>query len=44
MKKYSMPVADLVLLETADIVTASFNTLSWGDFKNSSDVDNESGL
>ena len=44
MKKYTSPMAEIVAIEIADIITSSFITLSWGDFKNTSDVDNESGL
>lgn len=44
MKKYTSPMAESVVIEAADIITSSFITLSWGDFKKTSDIDEESGL
>lgn len=44
MKVYTAPILSVIMLETADIITSSFLSLSWDDFKNTSDVDNDSGL
>ncbi len=43
MKKYTSPMASAVDFETADIITASFISITWEDFKKS-DVDDESDL
>ena len=44
MKKYTSPVAEVEIFESADIITASFVIMSWNDFVKWSDVDDESGL
>ncbi len=45
MKKYTSPFANVVLLETADVISSSgFVLLSWSDFMAKSDVDDGSGL
>ena len=50
MKNYTTPVANVIALETADVITASsmicqgVAKLGWGDFKSNSYVDDGAGF